>query len=274
MCDKENPPNTKDIIDATTALVKAVPIYEDLVQPAAKELGIALETITKTVNLALTPISGLIWSYESIKDFVSSNVSEKLKNVPPENIETPDPLVAGPAIEALRYAGHEETLRNMYANLLANALDKETKSNTHPSFVEVIKQLSPSEANLLLILCQLPKYPDVCSYVDNHSIQGGQMGGAASNGIKSNRVMIEFEKLCQKLKLNIEINPNSALDNFRRLQIIDIESVTKHKIEDSFFGPHANDISGKLELRTDHSEKLHFSSYGQKFIETCVSNKT
>jgi len=89
MGDDENISNVKDVIDATTGLLKAVPVYEDLVQPAAKELGTALETVAKTVNLALAPISGVIWSYETIKEFVSTNVSKKLQNVPKENIVTP-----------------------------------------------------------------------------------------------------------------------------------------------------------------------------------------
>jgi hypothetical protein len=176
MSDDGEASNTKDIIDATTSLVKAVPIYDDLVQPAAKELGVALATIAKTVNVALSPISGVIWSYETIKDFVSTKVSQKLENVPPENIETPNPMVAGPALEALKYAGHEENLRNMYANLLANALDKETKNNAHPSFVEVIKQISPGEAALLLLISERSQYPVICSYSFQASVQGGMMG--------------------------------------------------------------------------------------------------
>ena len=45
--------NTKQIIDSVTALTKAVPIYEDAVQPVAKEAGKALETVGKAVNVAL-----------------------------------------------------------------------------------------------------------------------------------------------------------------------------------------------------------------------------
>jgi hypothetical protein len=51
----------KDVIDATTGLVKAIPIYEDAVQPAAKQVGKALETVTKAVNVALAPVGLLIW---------------------------------------------------------------------------------------------------------------------------------------------------------------------------------------------------------------------
>lgn len=69
--------------------------------------------------------------------------------MPPECIATPKPNVAGPALEALRYTGHEESLREMYANLLAASMDTRTAQGAHPAFVEIIKQLTPDEARLL-----------------------------------------------------------------------------------------------------------------------------
>lgn len=50
----------KETIDAVTGLVKAVPVYEDLLQPVAKQLGKSLEKIGKAINAALFPVSG--WS--------------------------------------------------------------------------------------------------------------------------------------------------------------------------------------------------------------------
>lgn len=42
-----------------------------------------------------------------------------------------------------------EELRDMFANLLARSMDTATAGNVHPSFVEVIKQLTPDEARIL-----------------------------------------------------------------------------------------------------------------------------
>jgi len=151
--------NVKATIDAVTGLVKAVPVYEDAIQPAAKQIGKSLETITKTVNIALAPFKVLVWGYEKIGEFISTKVSDKLKNVPEENIITPPLHVAGPAIEALRYAGHDPNLRELYANLLASAMDKETIHEAHPSFVEIIKNLSSDEAILIQAFCIQEDYP-------------------------------------------------------------------------------------------------------------------
>lgn len=139
----------RDAADAIAGVAKAVPVYQDVVQPAAKEVGTALQTVAKTVHIALAPVSALVWGYEQLKDFVATKVSERLKDVPPEDIIPPKPNVAGPALEALRYTGHEESLSEMYANLLAAAMTKETAAGAHPSFVEIIKQLTSDEAKLL-----------------------------------------------------------------------------------------------------------------------------
>lgn len=128
--------NIRDAADAIRGIAEAVPIYQDVVQPAAQEIGKALQTVAKTVHIALAPISALVWGYEQISEFVGRRVTEKLKNVPPERIQTPSPNVAVPALEALRYTGHSEPLRELFANLLATSLDSETARNAHPSFVE------------------------------------------------------------------------------------------------------------------------------------------
>lgn len=141
--------NIEATINAATGLLKEVPIYQDSLQPAAKELGVALLTVAKTVNVALAPVSALIWGYDQIKEFAATRLAQKLKDVPEEKIVTPDATVAGPALEALKYTGHKEDLAEMYASLLATAMNADTRDSAHPSFVEIIKQLSPDEAKLI-----------------------------------------------------------------------------------------------------------------------------
>jgi hypothetical protein len=136
-------------LSTVAEILKAVPVYQDVVQPSAKKIGESLETVTKAVTIALAPIKALVWGYDKIEEFITTRVTEKLKNVPKEKITTPPPQIAGPAIEALRFSGHDPNLRELYANLLANAMDQDTLYNSHPSFVEILKNLSSDEAILL-----------------------------------------------------------------------------------------------------------------------------
>lgn len=73
----------RDVVDAVTGVAKAVPVYQDVVQPAAQEVGKALQTVAKTVHVALAPVSALVWGYDQVKEFVSTKVADRLKNVPP-----------------------------------------------------------------------------------------------------------------------------------------------------------------------------------------------
>ena len=144
--------NVGEVVKAAATLVEKIPIYQDAVQPLAKETGKALETVGKTVNAALLPVRGLVWGIEQIEEFVTTTVAKKLQNIPLENIQTPDPAVAGPSLESLRYTGHKESLSEMYANLIATSMDSQSSEDAHPGFVEIIRNLNSEEAKILSFL--------------------------------------------------------------------------------------------------------------------------
>jgi hypothetical protein len=139
----------RDAADAVKGIVEAVPVYQDVVQPAAKEVGTALQTVARTIHVALAPLAILIWGYEQIREHLEETLAEKLKSIPSENINTPNPNVAGPTLEALRFAAHEPNLRELYVNLLATAMNTSASSEAHPAFVEILRQMTPDEAQLL-----------------------------------------------------------------------------------------------------------------------------
>ncbi|HVX01281.1 MAG TPA: DUF4393 domain-containing protein [Candidatus Babeliaceae bacterium] len=165
--------NIKSTIDAVTGLAKAIPVYQDAIQPSAKQIGKSLETVTKTVNIALAPIKALVWGYEQIEQFVTNKIAEKLRKLPPENIVTPSLQIAGPAFEALRYAGHDDNLRELFANLLATSMDKDTIHKAHPAYVEIIKNLCPDEAILLNAVIKENTYPMIKIQAHNKNIMMG-----------------------------------------------------------------------------------------------------
>ncbi|WP_317178663.1 DUF4393 domain-containing protein [Pectobacterium sp. HCp5_1] len=141
-----------ETINAITGLTQSIPVYQDLIQPAAQELGKGLAVIAKSVNVALAPLSVMVWGYEKIQEQFIPKVAEKLKDTKPEDIITPKPNVAVPTIEALRYTANDESLSNLFAGLLASSMDKNKADKAHPAFVEIIKQLTTDEANIISII--------------------------------------------------------------------------------------------------------------------------
>lgn len=205
-----------EIAKATADIVKSVPIYEDAIQPVAKQIGTALETVGKAVNTALIPVTGLIWGAEKIKEFIQIKVSEKLKNVPPENIISPKPNVAVPAIEALRYSGEDAQLADLYASLLATAMNKETASGAHPAFAEIIKQLTADEAKIArLFLTNMP-FPLITVRWEykNPNPEEGKVGGQ--------EVLINFSHIGNIAGCEFPYLTPTYLDNLCRLGLAEI----------------------------------------------------
>ena len=127
--------------------LKATPtIYKDALQPTVQEVGKFAARIPRAINAAFSGIDKWILNKEYAIDETKKLLAQKLENVEPEKIVTPEPYVAIPAIQSISYSMNSDELRNLYANLLAKAMNSDTKDLVHPSFVEIIKQMSPIDS--------------------------------------------------------------------------------------------------------------------------------
>lgn len=268
----DNESSTEGTINAVTGLVKEIPIYQDAVQPIAKQTGKTLETVGRTVNAALIPIRGLVWGIEKIEEFVHTKVSKKLEDVPPENICIPDPSVAGPALESLKYTGHKESLSDLYANLLASAMDLSTAKNAHPGFVEIIRNMSSDEAKVLEYILENQAIP----IVDIRKVfKNGNGGSVAINELVST---VGFDANCEHKELS-----GSYLINLERLGLIEIPKdsyLTAENVYDRILNdPPVKAIIEKLnegdeEYKGD-VKKYHArpTVFGKQFGEACVISR-
>jgi hypothetical protein len=267
----------RDVVDAVTGVAKAVPVYQDIVQPAAQELGKALQTVAKTVHVALAPVSALVWGYDQVKEFVSTKVAERLKNVPPENIVTPKPNVAGPVLEALRYTGHEPLLSDLYANLLAASMDKSTANGALPAFVEIIKQLTPDEAKLvgLFIYERTMSFPLITVRWEYKNPTPDKNGGS---DVLVNFSQIGFIAHCEY--------PNMTpmyIDNLCRLGLAEIPAMFVYTSV-GVYDPLENApevLQKKSEIEQNPEFKfalerkgLRVTELGKQFARTCVLRKS
>jgi hypothetical protein len=264
----------RDVVDAVTGVAKAIPVYQDIAQPAAQEVGKALQTVAKTVHIALAPVSALVWGYDQIKDFVSSKVADRLKNVPPENIVSPKPNVAGPALESLRYTGHEETLSDMYANLLAASMDKATAEGAHPAFVEIIKQLTPDEAKLVgLFLSEMP-FTLVDVRWEFKAQTEERMGGK--------EVLVNFSHLGDLAGCEFKHLVPAYIDNLCRLGLAEIPSMFVYMSPGVYDplekSPVVERLKQQIELNpelkaTIKRKGLRVTELGKQFAGICVARK-
>lgn len=127
---------------------------------AASEIGKTAITVTKAINNVLLPIAAVNYGIERAKNYFTekfpSDLQDKTKNIPPDKIIEPKPLIAGPVISGLVFSHEEPCLKDMYLNLLASAMDGRNPAAAHPGYIEIIKQLDSIEAQLLRNVIESP----------------------------------------------------------------------------------------------------------------------
>lgn len=264
----------RDVVDAVTGVAKAVPIYQDAIQPAAQEIGKGLQTVAKTVHVILAPVSALVWGYDQIKEFVSTKVSERLKNVPPENLVSPKPNVAGPTLEALRYTGHESSLSDLYANLLAAAMDSSTAEGAHPAFVEIIKQLTSDEAKIVSLFVREIPLPLLNLRWEFKPNQEGKSGGRT--------VLAHYSHLGNIAGCQFPHMAPTYIDNLCRLGLTEIPEFGEYTAKgvydalenDSLVKEHKASIENSPETQPMLERKaLMVTELGKQFARICVIPK-
>jgi hypothetical protein len=262
-----DPKSIQSFAESAKAVTDAVPIYQDAVQPAAKEVGKALQTLAKTVHIALAPVTALVWSYEQIADYVGRRVSEKLKDVPADRIQTPPANVAGPALEAMRFAGQLEELRDMYASLLAASMDSQVASHAHPGFVEIIKQLTTDEAKILRVLSDGQYRPLTNVYVRNASGIGKQLVSRCQGHVDEEAGVI-----------HAELFP-SYIDNLSRLGLVEVPPGQHLAAPDAYKRIESDPVivgqfesvksEGKFVPELEHCV-LRLTDFGKQFVAVCI----
>ena len=117
---------------------------KNLALPASKKFGMALGNVAGLFNTMTLPIKlANVYAqknYQALEDKINAIPEDKIKEVEPE--------IAIPIMEKLSYTSNED-LANAYANLLANASDKNKVDLIHPGFINKLQNLAPNEVKLL-----------------------------------------------------------------------------------------------------------------------------
>lgn len=96
---------------------------------------------------ALNELSSKIWDLTDVKAYMVETVEDILgqRGVPKTEICSPSLEITVPAIEAMRYSPH----RREIAALIASTMDRENASIAHPSFLNILQQLTEDEVRIL-----------------------------------------------------------------------------------------------------------------------------
>lgn len=116
-------------------------------QKAARIKGNKLAVKEALGLILMKPLAGIMGvSREYFETEFGEDYAEKIADVPEANLQTPKASIAGPAFEGLGYSLEEPKLKEMYLELLARASDDRVAATAHPSFVQIIRDLTTEEA--------------------------------------------------------------------------------------------------------------------------------
>lgn len=144
-------------------LAKKLPIdkiYEDAIQPLARATGTTIAMPIEALNAALANVK--LWINEKnysvkLQNALYERLLQQLQDVSPEKIITPDRFIVVPILRDMNYAIDNEVIWKLYASLLATNMNSDTKNMAHPSFIQIIEQLSPLDAKAIDIVGYLEK---------------------------------------------------------------------------------------------------------------------
>lgn len=246
-------------------LKTAPTIYEDALQPTVQEVGKFAARIPRAINAAFSGLDKWILNREYAINETKKLLEIKLKNVDPEKIVTPEAYVAVPAIQAISYSMDSEELRSLYANLLAKAMNSDTKDMVHPSFVEIIKQMSPLDAKTL-------------QYIFNEQNRGipiidliasrNYLDGKSYKILQPNITPITFDSI---------ISITISIENLLRLNLIHIDKLLYKNGYDSILKTNSfKELSKNLHAKNPNFEievvkkTGDLSVLGQSFCDICI----
>ena len=244
-------------------------VYRDLAKPGVQQVGKALSTVLGLGNTLLWPIHLM---NEKSQIALESNLERyraKLEHVPEEDICPVAPEVGVPIAEKLSYVTNE-TISDMYLELLARASLTQSANVAHPSFANIIENLSPDEAMLL--------------QTTQHQLDGIPFVELRFQQTQKNTWITLQPMLLQEkyyAGLTYPGNLYAYVSNLEGLGIFDVQGNIYLDLEEiyteleelgksSYSSFTAEDRSRKL---TANRGRILITGYGRLFLTACFSNK-
>lgn len=144
----------KEILNAGVEVAKEVgkelvkQSYGDAFKPAMIQVGRALGTVLELGNTVLVPFEFINARVRVLRANYLYRLQEKMNHIPIDKIVGIIPEIAAPTLQRLEYTTND-TLINLFINLLTTASNIDTENIAHPSFVNIISNISPDEAKIL-----------------------------------------------------------------------------------------------------------------------------
>ena len=249
--------------------------YQDVAKPAASATGQTIGLVPRGIRAILWPLEKRIMEREFIREATEELLAQKLERFSSDKIVLPEDYVAIPALQKISYSMDSALLRNLYANLLAKAMYQPTKDFVHPAFIEIISQLSPTDAKLFQIICESPNTPLIslaAKEEDTTKIFGFTKGA---------RILYEIPNMTAWEDFTYQ-NQQISLANLERLGLLNC-TTEKPYVDDSLYDPvrHTEEFqyfTSELKKRFPDNKVaeakgfISISAFGRSFYDICIND--
>lgn len=218
-------------------------LYEDALSSPFRQVGALSTDVLKTFRLFTAPLQ-LAAAYQDRFAGFCERVRSK---VPEADQQEAVPEIAAPVMEAFATTSDTSPLMGMFEELMAKAISKSKADLISPSFVEVIKSLSPLQAKFLEALKTNDQETDLL--------------------FDGKRKVI-----VQVLSYNFDVSGLGGYDHYLTL-VQDLVakrliSVIEERLEEA---THYPDVPRTNDVRLVRS-KIRLTMYGKWFCNSCIAS--
>lgn len=260
----ENEQKNSITVDLTKVAENA---YDDtLKKPLQNTSGIVSTVIDFFHNTVLYPMQQYNLYAKNKLEKYAEDLRKKVEDIPSENLVSPRVNILGPTIDGLKYNLDEEYIKDMFTNILTSEMDSRKQSKVLPSYIEIVKQLSKVDAEMLQFFSQNHLKDEPILKLKFKYKNGG------FNYI-SDDIFLIFNNSYKVLNA-IPIN------NLERLKIIE-PTFMEYRHNNDLYNEIFQQISATSTIplqafplfdKLDYAKGLlHITSFGQNFIDICLS---
>ena len=191
-----------------------------------------------------------------------AELNQAVDRIPEKDKVEPSIQVTAQALENSKYCISSESLRKMFVKLISGSMDKRCEPFVHPSFPEIIKQMSEQDAIFLKFM------------KSNSKIAIANIGMS----IPSGGFVDLYTDVCAAKPENMSDNDCvSAISSLKRAGLIDV-TYAQHFTSESYYEPLKNHPYYKsLEGTSSEQIKIHFqkgqcylTKLGSDFATACI----
>ena len=237
---------------------------------------------------------------------LKKDLEQKIQVIPNENLQEPKLSVVGPALESAKFYMDENEIREMFANLIAASMNKSQADNIHPSFVEMIKMLSPLDAKNLYFLSSLQdetiskirveyensSYNDIYNhiYLGNPECQDNQlMEPSIDNLIRLKLIDVSYDEYKNNDELYEKHRTNPLYLSYKEQEkkieeqsrnILDFLNSGNFEIDPNTGNPLSDEIKNSIKERLENHLKkkdivvkkgrIQLTALGRNFCKVCL----